>query len=656
MTLGVLFAAACAFAEPVAQALTKPVLGPEAWLSSRAVVLAEVEKADAAAEAKWLAQKDEGEVRRYGDELRPQLIRAMGGFPERCALNARTTAMGKVDGYRWENVLFESWPGVHVTGNLYLPDEVRHKPPYPAVILSCGHSGGGKCAPAYARGGVLAAQAGIACLVYDPFGQGERTQGFETAADNPTAHNRIGALAILLGGGFPRFRVWDAVRALDYLESRPDVDRTRLGCMGNSGGGNVTAFLQAIDPRLKATAPSGYVCSFAYAAAHAKIGPGDACQNIFGQLPLGLNHASFCLMSVPLPIRVEAYHGDRVFPFAGTRHTVDLVAKVYARCGRADRFDMTDVEGEHAWYESCRVSSVDWMLRWLADRPEALGRAADDYRRLDAGFDLAKSDCGPQPPKALVCGGGGVLSLPGERTVFDVLRDELEMAEAKRSSRVTAERVRELAGIDLKRANALAVREVGRETTEGLEVVRSAYSSRDGLALPVVSFVPKEAKGAPVLILDYDARSNRTAFVHECLGAGRPAIVVDVIGTGEIGGNRRLHYGRPEREEELAVLLFALGQSLVGRQAEELIGIAADVKRRFGRVPDMIVRGRLAVAAAHARGASAETFGKVRVVDPPPSWTEAVRRSLYVPQSICVSGALCEYDWVDLQVLEQEVK
>ena len=403
-------------ADWISAELAKPVLGADAARSSWRTVLAEIERADAACDAAWRRMKTREELQQYGKNLRSRMIRAMGGFPsERCPLNARTVAVRKRDGYTVENVLFESWPGVHVSANLYLPDATRFPPPYPCVLISCGHSGEGKSAPNYGRGGVMSALAGIAALVVDPFAQGERVQDRrKNPALNWDEHNRIGSLAVLLGGGFPRFRVWDAMRALDYLETRPDIDAKALGCMGNSGGGNVTAFLQAVDPRFAATAPAGYICSFVRAAEKASIGPGDACQNIFGQLSFGLNHASFCLMSAPLPVSVQAYRGDLVFPFEGTRHTVELVEGVMKRLGWGERFGMTDMEGGHLWYEGSRASSIDWMKRWLCGDAAALRRTTAEYRALSNGYDGKTSDCGPGEPEGLSCGGGGVLSLPGD--------------------------------------------------------------------------------------------------------------------------------------------------------------------------------------------------------------------------------------------------
>ena len=100
------------------------------------------------------------------------------------------------------------------------------------------------------------------------------------------------------------------------------------------------------------------------------------------------------------------------------------------------------------------------------------------------------------------------------------------------------------------------------------------------------------------------------------------------------------------------MLLYALGQSLVGRQAAELQEVALDLKWRFGASPDVFTRGRMAVAAAHAFAVNKGLFGKVEFVNPPPSWTESVRKALDTPMAICVNGALLSYDWTELALGE----
>ena len=95
-------------------------------------------------------------------------------------------------------------------------------------------------------------------------------------------------------------------------------------------------------------------------------------------------------------------------------------------------------------------------------------------------------------------------------------------------------------------------------------------------------------------------------------------------------------------------MLYLLGSSLVGRRAGELIALGKEAKRRFGKDPVVVTTGRLAVAAAHAMAAEPGLFGGHEFVNPPLSWTEAVRSRALSLYSTSVNGGLRCYDWVDL--------
>ena len=131
---------------------------------------------------RWDARREEigtpAELAAHQGYVRRTFCDLIGGLPsERTPLNARTTGRLQRDGYSVEKVLFESLPGFHVTGNLYLPE--RADPPYPAVLSPCGHTANGKAGEPYQRLYQLLAQQGFAVLGYDPLGQGERAQYFD---------------------------------------------------------------------------------------------------------------------------------------------------------------------------------------------------------------------------------------------------------------------------------------------------------------------------------------------------------------------------------------------------------------------------------------------------------------------------------------------
>jgi hypothetical protein len=297
------------------------------------------------------------------------------------------------------------------------------------------------------------------------------------------------------------------------------------------------------------------------------------------------------------------------------------------------------------------------MTRWLRGDAAALARTTAEYRTLNKGFDKKTSDCGPGTPEGFSCGGGGVLSLPGERTVYDVMRDDLKAAIRARKGTAQPADVRQIAGIAEPGAVPLRRIEISEETRNGVRIVREAYVRPDGLKLPAVVLIPAKISGAPVIALNAASRKNSAEAVAKYVASGRPVMSIDLTGAGEIGQYGRKkggsYYSRKGRDEELSVLLYALGQSLVGRQAAELQEVALDLKRRFGASPDIFTRGRMAVAAAHAFAVNKGLFGKVEFVNPPPSWSESVKKALDTPMSICVNGALLSYDWTEFASSKQ---
>ena len=628
----------------VKAALEKPVLTGNAGHLSYTTVFNEVEAADAAADDAWRMLKTRAEYDAYRAKMCARMVEAVGGFPERTPLNAKVVATVPREGYRIEKILFESLPGVYVTGLLYVPDSPEFKPPYPAFLVTCGHSGNGKGSDGYQRACVQGVKQGMVAFIYDPISQGERMQVPDTA--NVHGHNRFGVNALLLGRSTAQMRIYDGMRAIDYLQSRPDVKPDHIGYMGNSGGGTMTSLIMAVEPRVIAAAPSCYLTSIREVVDH--VGPQDAEQCIFGQLAFGLNHASFVLMQGQ-PVLMHCCHND-AFPFMGSRQTYRTVAETVANLGLGtDRYGMTDVPGPHGWKESTRASSVQWMRRWLVDDASALPIDVAACRRLDIGFEIAKVDHGLDKPDYNVTPNGKVSELPGFRSIYELLKDDLRKArEGRAPARPQAETVRRVAGIRLPEGVKATAVEISRQESEGLTVVKTAFQFEGGLLVPAVTLVPKDASKAPVLLAGDAGRGAFLGRVEELLAQGTPVMVADLIGAGEIGAVKHKFYGAKNADEEIAVLYYMLGKSLVGVRAEELLVLARHLKGAFGAAPRVVACGRMAIPAAHAFGAARDLVAGVETVDPPASWTEVVEQSLVYLYANAVNGALLHYDWTDL--------
>jgi hypothetical protein len=191
------------------------------------------------------ARTELNDVAAYQQRLREEFVQRIGGLPGPAPLRAKITGTIERDGYSVEKVLLESEPQFFVTAGLFLPDPEKFPPPWPAVIVVCGHSNNGKLQDGYQRGTALAALNGLAAMIVDPVGQGERMQVLKsdgTPAVNgaTTEHTLLGTGAILVGWNTARWMIGDAMAAVDYLQSRDDIQGDKIGCMGNSGGGTQT--------------------------------------------------------------------------------------------------------------------------------------------------------------------------------------------------------------------------------------------------------------------------------------------------------------------------------------------------------------------------------------------------------------------------------
>jgi len=267
----------------------------------------------------------------YQERVRAAIRRAFAPRPEKTALNPRVTGTLDLPRYRIEKVIFESRPGCLVTANLYLPRGLDG--PAPCVLGTCGHSEPGKAADLYQAFSQRLARAGFVVLIYDPYSQGERDQYYrsgyrEQVGWGTRAHNMMGKQLELIGENLAMWRAWDGVRALDYMLSRPEVDPTRVGVTGNSGGGTMTTWLWAIEDRFTMAAPSCFVTTFLRNLENEL--PGDAEQCPPGVIGEGLEMADFIIAAAPKPVLLMGQRFDYFDP-RGLREAYEDVRSFYKR-------------------------------------------------------------------------------------------------------------------------------------------------------------------------------------------------------------------------------------------------------------------------------------------------------------------------------------
>lgn len=611
--------------------------------SATKVAIARATAADQAADQAWSACQTAAELSARQASVQQALLAAIGPLPAKTPLNAQTLAVVPRDGYTVEKVLFESEPSHHVTANLFLPDPQRFPGKRAAVLIPCGHSLSGKGFSCYQRGAVQLVERGMVALICDPLDQGERRQSRQRPdLMNVWAHNDLGRRAALLGWSMARFRIRDGVRALDYLASRPEVDASRLGVAGHSGGGTMTAWLMALDERVRCAAPSGFITSLA--EVFKAIGPQDAEQFVFGELAFGFNHLGHILLRAPSPVLHCATDQD-FFPIAGARSTAALALATYVKMGAVREFRFSEMPGPHHWHESTRTYATDWLDLWLQGSVVPVKNYAaltNDYEHSDVGLGKEDpDDLGTMRAKrgqAVVTPKGEVLELPGERSAYDLMREELKRLRSQRAP-LTPAAVRKLAKI--RPVAEISASVVDRATHE--DGTRSELLKReDGTLIPLLS----RGTGEQVLVVAGTAQDEKAALLKRFAREEAQVTVADLRGFGATSGAVHAFYGLAE-DEELGVLDFMLGQPLVGARAEDLIAVA----RRLGGKVRLIAIGRAAIPAAHAFYTARELFSGLQLQpeEMPAAWESIIENeALPCRFADVVFGALGTYDWPDL--------
>ena len=637
--------------DPLTAFVQKRILpfGADAVATSR-FVEREIDAVDTACDEKWRTLKSKAEYDAYRLDLRKKMLAAVGTFPERTPLNARTTATLKRDGYTLEKVVFESMPGLFVTANLFIPDGSGRRP---AVVMSCGHAETGKDSDVYRRACVIAVKRGFVALMFDPHNQGERRWTGQLNLCN--SHTQNGLRGELLDWSPSLLRIWDGMRAIDYALSRPEVDPDRLGYMGQSGGGTMTALMEAADDRIKAACPSCYLTSLR--ALCQKMGPQDGEQNIFGQLAFGLNHTGYVLIP-DTRVAVTCKYSD-MFTYYGTKKLFRTVEAVAKKVGSGDNYMLNDAPGPHGWTECTESVSVEWMRAWLRGEKERLPIDMTKFRALDLGFDidtdgdlgLAKEERGCTPTQR-------TKDLEGERGIFAILRDKYLAAKRTRKPLPAGEELSALVkGLAKIRTAAEAkplVKTLGVETAEGCEVTHLAFLYPTGLALPAelvrkAGATPKKA----VVSVGRTGRAKAFGAVRDRLADDTAVLVADLTGLGSVGQDRHIFYGCKERPDEgSSAMLYLMGESMVGRRATDLLVLADWLKKQGFAAPSLVAGDDVAIAAAHAYAAEPGAFAGVKAVGAAPAWGDVYQEANDGQKAIyygdIVNGALNRYDWTDL--------
>jgi dienelactone hydrolase len=315
--------------------------------------------------------------------LRERVLASAGLLPAppKTPLHAEVFGERRHDGYSVSKVFFESLPGFYVTGNLYRPAGAG---PFPAILSPHGHWSYGRLENTALTSGpgraINLARQGFVVFAYDMIGYNDSRQ---------LTHEFGGPRESLWGLSLSGLQLWNSIRSVDFVESLPEVDRDRIGCTGESGGGTQTFLLTAVDERIKVAAPVNMI------SLHMQ--GGCLCENPPG-LRLDTNNVELAALAAPRPLLMVSATGD------WTNETLDVeypaMRRLYALFDAESRVHAVQMQAPHNYNRESREAVYSWMARWLQHAP-AETQVAERAFQVDPLADLLVFHGRALPPGAV---------------------------------------------------------------------------------------------------------------------------------------------------------------------------------------------------------------------------------------------------------------
>ena len=555
---------------------------------------------------------------------------------ERTPLHARVTAMEEEDGVLTEAILFEPRPCYLASALLYRPAGEVADGSLPAVLGLCGHSQNGKSSEVYRTFARTLAKIGFIVLLVDPAGQGERLQFVRTAGNRFSSgnctheHNQLGKMLGLFGDNFANWRVWDAMRALDYLLARPEADASRVGVTGNSGGGTMSTYLWALDERIRMAAPGCYITSFFHNFDNEL--PVDAEQAIPGLAAAGFEMADFLIARAPEPCLILG-RGNDFFDPRGGREAFAQCRNIYDLLGAGDSIRFFVEAGEHGYGPGNRRA----MYRFFA----ALTGLCGEGEELSPGTDL------PASPD------GQVNWIPGSRTLPEFLAgrcgepapEPMGVRDFLRNAGIAApESAPDYKVLRNGRADSKIISIFGLRSEPGILAFLHWYDGREWNILP-------EEEKATLIVAARDGEEELLAAPRP--GDGSRLFSLDVRGFGKsfpLTSDRDSDFFSPYGTEYFydATGLMIDSPLFFGRVRDVLAALAF-LRAGGYREIRVVGRGVSLLVTAFACCAAPELWDSLVLEGAPASMRELVRKAVYPePQSYAPRGMLRHFDLAEL--------
>jgi cephalosporin-C deacetylase-like acetyl esterase len=561
-------------------------------------------------------------VRDYQSWARRTFLQLAGDLPERTPLNTRTVGSFERPHWRVEKLVYESRPGLFVTANLYIPK--TGSGPYPAVLFHQGHSLDGKASALYQRCCQGLVQLGYVVLSFDTMGQGERTNypqpnGWLTRLGSAdTEHTVPGRQLLLTGENATGMQLWDAIRSLDVLAARPEVDPKRLASTGQSGGGTLTMMLCAADERLAVAAvSSGNTENVATIPFHSPGSTDDAEQDFVGSGPLAFDRWDLLYPFAPKPLLVAVSARD----FFGTyspsyaesgREQFAKLAKLYPN---KELLKFADTPLPHGLSYGLRVEIYNWFERHLKNSTRTIAE---------------EPPTAPETAETLWCGptGNTVRDFHG-KTPFVIARDRARAIQ-------TPDRLPDLRAVlqmDPPPAAPPKLTVLGSTRYNDCDIQAVEVQPAPPVWCPAWLFLPKKPWTRIVLVLEPNGRNVRWRegdLYHQLASTGVAVCAADLRGVGDLApqfaSGAPSYTRRHQEEEDYAWSGLILGRTLLGQRVADILAFVAAFPR--DKAIHIAARDKMTVPALCAAALDTR-IGALYLSRGMPSWRSLVESETY---------------------------
>ena len=506
--------------------------------------------------------------------VKRKLMDIVGPFPEKTPLNVQITGILQRDGYRVEKVVYESMPGLYVTGCLFIPENLKGKAP--AILNVIGHDNKAFRADLYQTVILNLVRKGMIVFAIDPPGQGERVQYFDPQINLSSVgysvpeHCYVGNQCFLTGVSVARYFIWDGIRAIDYLVTRKEVDPLRIGVTGLSGGGTITSYVSAFDDRVSVSVP----CSWATACKRTfeTKGAQDAETEFWRGVAEGITFEDLLEVRAPKPTLLTFTSRDQYLSLQGAREAYREAQKTYEAFGKKENIQLIEDYYKHWLTPKLRVALYSFFMQHF----KIQGDPSEEDVELIKEAELKVTPTGQ------------VSTSLQSKAVFDINKEgTVKLIENLEKSRNDIE-----GHLERVKTNAMRIsgyiapipNEVdntfinGSYQREGYIIEKLAIQGEGNYVIPILLFVPDSStEKYPAIIYIHPkgkaAEANPGGEIEKLVKKGYIVAAADVSGTGELKDNASMG------KYATAYTAVLIGRSVVGVQTGDIVRVVNYLKR-----------------------------------------------------------------------------